>query len=391
MSQRRVVILVLDGVGIGALPDAGDYGDTGSNTLANLAEAVGGLRLPNLQQLGLGNISDLKGCPPAANPGAAFGRMAERSCGKDSTTGHWELSGVVLASGFPRFQAGFPGGFVRRFEAAIGRRVLGNIAISGTEALLRFGAEHLASGSPIAYTSADSVFQLAVHEDYYPPHELYRLCATARELLTGDLGVARVIARPFVGRCGEFRRTPGRRDFSLPPPEPTLLDRVRDRGLDVVLIGKLDELFAGRGFARSRHSVSNRESLDIVQEELGRGFRGLLFANLIQFDMDWGHRNDCAAFHGGLIEFDRAVPQLIERLAPDDLLFMTADHGNDPTTPSTDHSREYVPVLVVGGPVRPGTDLGTRTSLADLGQTAAEYLGVTALKHGSSFLKELTG
>jgi phosphopentomutase len=388
--MRRVLILLLDGVGIGEMPDAGQYGDAGSNSLANVAEAVGGLALPNLQSLGLGNIAPLEGCAPSSKPEAAYGRMAEASVGKDSTTGHWEIGGVVLPHSFPCFPNGFPSGLIARFEAEIGIGTIGNIAISGTKAIEIYGEEHLRTGHPIVYTSADSVFQIAAHEEKHPVEELYRMCRIARKLLSGKWRVARVIARPFMGTPGNFRRTPRRKDFSLEPPRPTLLDVAKAQGLEVSLVGKLDDLFAQRGFTRSFHSVNNRECLDQTLVELRREFTGILFTNFIQFDMDWGHRNDVPAYYQGLQDFDRRLPEIRASLRPGDLAFITSDHGNDPTTPSTDHSREYVPVLVFGAPVKPGKALGTRSSFADLGQTAAGYLGLPALGSGTSFLKEVT-
>jgi phosphopentomutase len=387
--MRRALILLLDGVGIGELPDAAQFGDTGSNSLANTARAVGGLNLPNLQALGLGNISPLDGCPPAATPSAAFGKMAEVSGGKDSTVGHWEISGLTMERGFPVFPNGFPAMLIAAFENEAGTKSIGNVCISGTEAIRVYGEEHLKTGSPIVYTSADSVFQVAGHEDRLPVDRLYRVCRAARKILVGDWGVARVIARPFAGVPGSFRRTARRKDFSLEPPGHTLLDVVKAASQEVSLIGKLDDLFAQRGFTRTFHSVNNMECFDRTLVELRRGFPGLLFTNLIQFDQDWGHRNDPKAYHQGLVDFDRRLPELLGLLRDDDLLFITSDHGNDPTTPSTDHSREHVPLLVCGKPVRRGVNLGTRASFADLGQTAAEYLGLPKLASGKSFLGEL--
>ncbi|HDQ99322.1 MAG TPA: phosphopentomutase [candidate division WOR-3 bacterium] len=390
MLSHRAVVLVLDGVGCGELPDAASYGDAGSNTLGNLARAVGGLRLPNLGRLGLGHITDILGVPPASRPAGGHGRMAEASAGKDSTTGHWELAGLVTDRPFDRFPGGFPAEFIRRFEAAIGRTTLGNVAESGTAIIARLGDEHLRTGRPIVYTSADSVFQVAAHEEVIPVEELYRICAVARRMLDREARVGRVIARPFTGRDGEYRRTPRRRDFSLPPHGPTLLDRAREAGHPVVVIGKVDELFAGQGFTESHHTVDNDAALDATLAALGRLDSGLVFVNLVQFDMDWGHRNDPAGFARGLEAFDARLPEVLERLRPGDLLFLTADHGNDPTTASTDHSREYVPLLCVGPGVRPGVDLGTRPTFADLGRTAAAHLGVRPLKHGRSFIELIT-
>jgi phosphopentomutase len=389
MSGQRVVVLVLDGVGCGELPDAAAFGDAGSNTLANLARAVGGLALPNLGRLGLGNLTAIAGVPPVARPAGGFGRMAAASPGKDSTSGHWELAGLVLERPFDCFPQGFPAGFIRRLEAAIGRPTLGNVAESGTAIIARLGDEHARTGAPVIYTSADSVLQVAAHEDIIPVADLYRICAVARELLDREFRVGRVIARPFAGPAGGYCRTPRRRDFSLPPPGPTLLDVVKAAGRSVVGIGKVDELFAGRGFTRHHHSVDNHECLDLTLGALECVESGLVFTNLVQFDMDWGHRNDPPRFARGLEDFDARLPELLARLRPGDLLFITADHGNDPTTASTDHSREYVPLLGVGPGFASGVNLGTRPTFADLGQTAAAHLAVPPLPHGTSFLDRL--
>jgi phosphopentomutase len=387
--MSRVIILLLDGVGCGELPDAPSFGDSGSNTLANLARAVRGLNLPSLTRLGLGNIIPIDGVAPQPKPEACFGRMAESSQGKDSTIGHWEVAGLVTREPFPLFPRGFPPDLIERFEQDIGRKVIGNKPASGPEIIAELGTEHLRTGSPIVYTSADSVFQVACHEDVMSLAELYRMCEVARKLCTGPYRVARVIARPFVGTPGSFRRTPGRRDFSCPPPEPTLLDRVKQAGLPVVGIGKVDDLFALQGLTETHHSVVNDECLTLTEQTTARVQAGLIFVNLIQFDMDWGHRNDIAGFARGLAELDARLPVILARLRPEDLLFITADHGNDPTTPSTDHSREYVPLLVHGPGLARGRNLGTRSSFADLGQTAADFLGVSPTKDGISFLKEI--
>ncbi|MCL6465465.1 MAG: phosphopentomutase [candidate division WOR-3 bacterium] len=387
--RRRALLIVLDGVGCGALPDADRFGDQGSNTLKNLACKLGGLALPNLSRLGLGNIVDLPGVPPEKKPQAAYGRMAEMSAGKDSTTGHWEIAGVITTEPFPLFPHGFPEELLHQFERRIGRRVIGNIAASGTEIINRLGAEHLKTGFPIVYTSADSVFQIACHIDVVPLAELYRFCTIARELLTGRYRVARVIARPFAGKPGAFYRTPERKDFSCPPPQPTLLDNVKEAGLASIGIGKVDDLFAHQGLTEIYHSVNNQECIDYTLNALQGSKPGLIFVNLVQFDMDWGHRNDSAGFARGLAEFDLRLPEIIAALEHDDIMFLTADHGCDPTTPSTDHSREYVPLLVYGAPVCAGINIGTRATFADLGKTIAEYLGVKPTPAGTSFLNEI--
>ncbi|MCX6841781.1 MAG: phosphopentomutase [candidate division WOR-3 bacterium] len=387
MSDSRVTILLLDGVGCGELPDAADYSDQGSNTLANLAKAVGGLNLPTLAALGLGNITPIQGVPAQAHARASFGRMAEQSAGKDSTAGHWEVAGLVTDKPFPLFPNGFPAELIHSFEQAIGRKTLGNVAASGTEIIKELGEEHIKTGCPIVYTSADSVLQVACHEDVIPPDELYRICQEARGLCAGPFCVGRVIARPFTGKPGSFKRTARRKDFSCAPPLPTLLDNVKEASLPVVAIGKVDDLFAGRGFTETHHSVSNADCLRLTVEAMEKTRTGLIFANLIQFDMDWGHRNDTAGFAAGLAEFDVFLPNILNHLDRHDLLFITADHGNDPTTPSTDHSREYVPLLALGPAFREGVDLGIRSTFADLGQTAAEFLKVKPTPHGTSFLE----
>jgi phosphopentomutase len=382
-----VIIVLLDGVGCGELPDAADYSDEGSNTLANLARAVGGLNVPSLTVLGLGNITPIQGVPAQEHARASYGRMAEQSAGKDSTAGHWEVAGLVTDEPFPLFPHGFPPELVRSFEQAIGRKTIGNVAASGTEIIRELGEEHIKTGCPIVYTSADSVLQVACHEDVIPPEELYRICQKARGLCAGPFCVGRVIARPFTGKPGSFKRTSGRKDFSCAPPLPTLLDNVKEAGLPVVAIGKIDDLFAGRGFTETLHSLRNAECLRLTVETMEKTRTGLIFTNLIQFDMDWGHRNDPPAFAAGLREFDDFLPSTLNRLDRHDLLFITADHGNDPTTPSTDHSREYVPLLALGPGFRKGVNLGTRSTFADLGQTAAEFLKVKPTPHGKSFLE----
>ena len=384
-----MIILLLDGVGSGELPDAADYSDQGSNTLGNLAKAVGGLSLPNLARLGLGNIIPIAGVPQQEKPQACFGKMAEQSVGKDSTTGHWEIAGLVTDKPFPLFPRGFPPELIHRIEQAISRKTIGNIAASGTEIIKELGEEHLRTGCPIVYTSADSVLQIACHEDTIPPDELYRICQKARGLCAGQFCVGRVIARPFTGKPGSFKRTTRRKDFSCAPPQPTLLDNVKEAGLPVAGIGKVDDLFAGRGFTETHHSVNNADCLRLTIEAMEKTKAGFVFTNLVQFDMDWGHRNDPVAFAAGLRESDDSLPNILTHLDRHDLLFITADHGNDPTTPSTDHSREYVPLLALGPGFKQGVDLGTRPTFADLGQTAAEFLKVKPTPHGTSFLKEI--
>jgi phosphopentomutase len=385
--MRRAAIIVLDGLGIGEAPDAAVYGDSGSNTLGNVAQAVGGLRLPELEAFGLGCCASLRGMAPHASPAAAYGVCLPSSPGKDSTTGHWEICGVILEQPFPTYPEGFPPEVVNEFARRTGRCVLGNRPASGTAVLDEFAAEHRRTGSWIVYTSADSVFQIAAHEETVPLQELYTACATARELLQGRHGVSRVIARPFVGEPGAWKRTPHRRDYSLAPSGPTLLDRLAERQIPRVGVGKVDDLFARRGIA-SIHADTNTEAYALIEGALAAMQRGLLLANVIEFDQSWGHRNDIPGFQRGLEQLDRALPRLLEGVRSDDLIIFTADHGNDPTTPSTDHSREIVPLLVFGPRVRP-VNLGRRLTFADIGQSVAEFLGVPALAAGTSFLPEV--
>ena len=384
--SRRAAIVVLDGLGIGPAPDTDVYGDTGSNTLGNVARAVRGLALPNLEALGLGCCAPLEGVRPVARPTAAHGTAEPVSAGKDSTTGHWELCGLVLATPFPTYPNGFPGPVIDEFARRTGRGVLGNIPASGTKVLDQFGDEHRRTGKWIVYTSADSVFQVAAHEETVPLAELYAACATARELLQGEHGVSRVIARPFVGVSGAWQRTPQRKDFSLPPPGPTLLDRLAEHHVPRVGVGKVDDLFAGRSIS-SIHTATNGEAYGLIEGAFHSMRRGLLLANVIEFDQTWGHRNDVAGFHAGLLALDRAFPRLLAGVREEDLVIFTADHGNDPTTPSTDHSREVVPVLVTGPRVRP-TPLGRRRTFADIGQTVADFLGVPPRAAGPWFVCE---
>jgi len=377
----------MDGVGIGALPDAAQYGDEGSNTLVNLAEKCGGLDLPVLESLGLGNIADMVGVKPVSKPSACFGKMAEKSPGKDSTSGHWELCGVILEKPFPTFPKGFPPDIINEFEKEIGHGILGNVPASGTDIIKRLGEEHIREKRPIVYTSADSVFQIACHIDVFRIEELYSFCQKARAMLQGEHGVARVIARPFAGSYPEFYRTKDRRDFSMAPPEPTLLDIVKGESINVTVIGKVDDLFSQRGFDESFHSVNNLECIDFVLASMKEERDALIVANFVQFDMDWGHRNDVDGFKTGLTEMDKGLGRIIEQARAVDLIFITADHGNDPTTPSTDHSREHVPILVYRQGIT-GHNLGTRDTFADLAKTTANYFGVKGIKNGTDFLKD---
>ncbi|HET7617128.1 MAG TPA: phosphopentomutase [Vicinamibacterales bacterium] len=384
---NRAILIVLDSVGIGELPDAAEYGDQGSDTLGNISRRVP-LRIPTLRSLGLANVVRLEGVAPVDRPAGAFGRMAERSAGKDSVTGHWELTGVVLSKAFPTFPDGFPADLMTAFESRIGRGTLGNVAASGTVIIDRLGEEHMRTGRPIVYTSADSVFQIAAHEEVIPVAELYRICEIAYELAGEGMGIGRVIARPFVGTPGHFTRTANRRDFALPPAGTTLLDALTAAGHHVTAIGKIEDLFAGRGITRAVHTTSDDHGMDEVERAMANA-SGLIFANLVDFDTLFGHRNDPAGYAANLERFDARLARLLPMLRARDLLIVTADHGNDPTTPSTDHSREYVPLLLAGAAVPHGLDLGTRETFADLGQTIADLFGVGPLANGRSFFESL--
>ena len=385
---RRAAIVVLDGVGIGAAPDAPAYGDAGSDTLGHIARAVGGMRLPNLERAGLGKIAALQGVSAADPAIGAWGLMAPRSAGKDSTTGHWEIAGVHLDRPFPTYPNGFPPDVVAEFSRLTGRPVIGNVVGSGTAIIDRYGPEQQRSGAWILYTSADSVFQIAAHEEVIPLDELYDACAAARAMLVAPHDVSRVIARPFVGTPGAYTRTSRRRDYSIEPPAETLLDALAAAGVPRDGVGKVDDLFAGRAIT-SCHTANNAEGIRAIAEWLGNAASGLLFANLVDFDQSFGHRNDVPGFYEALREFDAALPRLLDLLREDDLLFITADHGNDPTTDSTDHARECVPVLALGRAVRPRA-VGRRDTFSDLGATVADSFGIAFRGRGTSFLPLLT-
>ena len=384
---RRVIWIVLDSVGIGAMPDAAEYGDEGSDTLGNLSRARP-LRLPNLARLGLGNIGPIENVGPAPHPEGAYGKAALRSPGKDTATGHWEMAGIILETGFPTYPNGFPPEIIQKFERAVGRKILGNYPASGTEIIKELGAEHLRTASPIVYTSADSVFQIAAHEEVIPLDELYRMCRAAREILAGPHRVGRVIARPFVGSPGGFRRTANRHDYAIEPPPGMLLDRLAERGVFTYGVGKIRDIFCGRGLSDFVLMDGNADGMNKTLAAMEQHPAGLIFTNLVDFDMLYGHRNDIEGYARALEEFDAQLRTLLDRMRADDLLLLTADHGCDPTTPSTDHSREYVPVLACGPNARHGVNLGTRSTLADMGQTMAENFG-TELAHGTSFLRSL--
>ena len=384
----RVCLIVLDSVGCGELPDAAAYGDAGADTLGNLSYKVGGMTLPFLQQLGLGHLTTILGVPPVAKPVGAFGKMKEASAGKDTTTGHWEMTGLRVSKPFPTFPQGFPSEMMDRFAREIGRGFLGNKPASGTEIIEELGAEHLKTGKIIVYTSADSVFQIAAHEEKVPLDELYRICEIARRYCD-ELPVARVIARPFVGEPGKFKRTYNRRDFSMPPPSPTVLDEIADAGLPVVGVGKIWDIFSGRGVTENLHSEGNDDGCRLTVEALGRVERGLVFTNLVDFDMLFGHRRDPEGYARALKSFDDWLPKIEAQLGPRDLLLITADHGNDPTFRGTDHTREYVPILA-RGPHATAADLGVRDGFYDVGQTLADAFGLAARDRGRSFLPQLS-
>jgi phosphopentomutase len=387
VAFNRVIWIVLDSVGIGEMPDAAAYGDAGSDTLGNIAKQRA-LHLPNLCRLGLANIKPLHGLEPAAKPIGDFGKCALASPGKDTTTGHWEMAGIHLEKPLPLFPRGFPPEIMEPFEARIGRHTLGNKAASGTEIIDELGEEHMRTGSPIVYTSADSVFQIAAHEDVIPLFELYKICETARDLLRGPFEVGRVIARPFTGEPGAFTRTSNRHDYAVPPPKGMLLDQLAAKGVEIYSIGKIFDVFLGRGIGEQQKTKSNADGMAKTLHAMDELERGMIFVNLVDFDMLYGHRNNVEGYAKALEEVDAWLPSLEEKLRAGDLLILTADHGCDPTTPSTDHSREYVPLLVYGKSAAHGVNLGVRATLSDIGQTVAENFG-TQIVEGQSFLREL--
>jgi len=387
MGFGRVIWIVLDSVGIGEMPDAEAYGDKGSDTLGNIARQRR-LKLPNLCRLGLANIRPLAGLDPVSEPAGAYGRCALASPGKDTTTGHWEMAGIHLQKPFPLFPRGFPREVMEPFETRIGRHTLGNKAASGTEIIKELGEEHVRTGSPIVYTSADSVFQIAAHEDVIPLFELYKMCEAARDILRGPYEVGRVIARPFVGEPGAFTRTSNRHDYAVPPPRGMLLDQLQARGVEIYSVGKIFDVFLGRGIGEQVKTKTNADGMDKTLRAMDEQDGGLIFVNLVDFDMLYGHRNDVEGYARALEEVDAWLPALDAKLAADDLVILTADHGCDPTTPSTDHSREYVPLLAYGPEARAGVNLGVRGSLSDIGQTVADNFGTTIVT-GASFLREI--
>jgi phosphopentomutase len=390
MDIKRIAVIVLDGVGAGELPDANKYGDVGSNSLSNTARIVGGLNLPNMGEIGLGNITPIEGVAPRENTRGAYGKCAEISKGKDSVTGHWELMGVEVPKPFPTYPNGFPKEVLDEFTNRTGYEVLGNKPASGTEIIKELGEEHMRSGKPIVYTSADSVFQIAAHEEIIPIDELYRICAISRDLLQGDHTVGRVIARPFIGENAQnFSRTKRRHDYPLLAPTDTMLDTLLKAGHKVYATGKIDDLFGNRGISKTHHSVFNMESIKAMVDFMDEDFSGMLFANLVEFDMTYGHRNDARGYADKLEEFDTYLPTVRAGMKDTDIAMIVADHGVDPTTKSTDHSREYIPLLVFGKKVKDNVNLGIRKSFADVAATIAEAFQVTPPMIGKSFLKEI--
>src|SRR6056297_248624 len=386
---NRITLIVLDSVGIGELPDAKEYGDEGANTLVHTSEAVGGLNLPNLEQLGLGKIADIKGIDINVKAEGTYTKMKEQSVGKDTTTGHWELAGLISENPFPVYPNGFPEEVIDPFEEKIGKEVLGNKPASGTVIIEELGAEHLKTGKPIVYTSADSVFQIAAHEDIIPVNELYEMCETAREILQGVHGVARVIARPFVGELGSFTRTDRRKDFSLEPPEDTVMDKLKEKGIPVMAVGKIEDIFSNKGITDSNHTVNNMDSVDAVIDFLKEDKKSFIFANLVEFDMVYGHRRNPKGYAKALKDFDIRLPEIIDNMKEDDMLIITADHGCDPTFKGTDHTREYVPLLVYGEQIKEDYNLKQRESFADVAATIAETFNLNNFKSGESFLSNI--
>lgn len=387
---NRIILIVLDSVGIGELPDAADFGDVGSNTVGHIVAGLPGFRLPHLEQLGLGNIRPEVGLPAAASPTAAFGYAAERSLGKDTTTGHWEIGGLILKEPFRTFPDGFPKDLMSAFEARIGRGTLGNKTASGTVIINELGDEHVRTGKPIVYTSADSVFQIAAHESVIPLEEQYRINQIARELCTGPYAVGRVIARPFEGESGNYYRTSNRRDFSLTPPDKTIFKTAFEAGMDVLAVGKMNDIYAGDGMTGYVKTKNNMEGVDRTLEYMNGDNKGVILTNLVDFDMLYGHRRDVPGYGKCLQEFDARLPEILDAMRADDILLITADHGNDPSFTGTDHTREYVPVLVYGKEIDAGTNLGRLDSFSDIGATMADLLGLAPTPSGHSFRPNLS-
>lgn len=386
---NRVVLFVLDSVGIGALPDAELFGDVGVNTLGNIAKSTDDFKIPHLMKLGIGNIEGVDAIEAAPSPIGAFGRSLEASNGKDTTTGHWEIAGLLIDKPFKTYPDGFPVHVIKAFEEKTGRKVLCNKPASGTVVLEELGEEHMKTGNPIVYTSADSVFQIAAHEDVIPLDELYKMCEIAREMLRGDDQVARVIARPFVGKPGAFERTSNRRDYSLKPFEKTVLDFAKEAGLEVKAVGKIVDIYDGEGITEDVHTVSNMDGVDQTLKYLYDDFKGIIFSNLVDFDAKYGHRRDVKGYQKALEEVDARLPELMQALKKEDVLIIMADHGNDPTYKGSDHTREYIPILVYGESVKAGVDIGTRKTFADIAATVSDLLNIPKTAYGTSFKKDI--
>lgn len=386
---KRVIFIVLDSVGIGALPDADKYGDVGANTMGHVAKFNGGLKLPNMEALGLGNIDNIENLNSVNNPIGVFGRLHEASNGKDTVTGHWEMVGVKSEVAFPTYPNGFPDELIKMFEEKTGRKVIGNKPASGTAILDELGEEHMKTGALIVYTSADSVFQIAAHEEIVPLEDLYKYCEIAREMLTGEYSVARVIARPFLGTSRNFTRTPNRRDYALLPPHKTALDILKDKGVRVMAVGKIEDIFSGMGITDAVHTKDNMDGVDKTLDYMRNSDSGLIFTNLVDFDMKWGHRNDAKAYGEGLEAFDLRLKEIMDTMTDEDVLFVTADHGCDPTFPGTDHTREYVPFLAYGKQLKSGHNLGTKAGFYTIGQTILDIFNADKLENGESILTEL--
>lgn len=386
---KRVILFVLDSVGIGALPDSEKFGDIGVNTLGHIAESTDNFKIPNLMKMGIGNIDGVDYIQADENPIGAFGRSLEASNGKDTTTGHWEIAGLYIEQPFKTYPDGFPDYIIDEFEAKIGRKILCNKPASGTVVLEELGEEHMRTGSPIVYTSADSVFQIAAHEDIIPLSELYNMCQIARDMLMGEDQVARVIARPFIGKPGNFQRTSNRRDYSIKPYQKTVLDYAKEAGLKVKAVGKIVDIYDGEGITDDVHTKDNMDGVDQTLNYLKEDFQGILFTNLVDFDAKFGHRRDIPGYRGALEEVDARIPELMAAMKPTDMLIILADHGNDPAYKGSDHTREYIPLLIYGEEIKAGVNIGTRKTFADVAATVSDILNISATPYGESFKGEI--
>ena len=388
--MNRIIWIVIDSVGVGALPDAKSFGDEGVNTLGHIVKEFSDIKIPNMIKLGLGNIDGIDYINNIDSPIGSFGRCNEVSQGKDTTTGHWEMTGLLVDTPFKTFENGFPKEIIDEFERRTGRKVVANKPASGTAILDEFGEHQMKTGDVIVYTSADSVFQIAAHEDIIPLEELYEMCKTAREIMIGEYAVARVIARPYVGSCnGQFERTSNRRDYSLNPFDKTVLDNIKEKGLDVIGVGKIEDIFNGQGITEAIHTKDNMDGVDQTINYIKKENKGLIFTNLVDFDSKYGHRRNIKGYKEALEEFDARIPEIIEAMNDKDILIINADHGNDPAYKGTDHTREYIPLLVYGKDIKEGINLGTRNTFADIGATVADILNVSKTKNGTSFKNEI--